>query len=117
LLVRVVITGATGNVGTSVVQSLSSDSGIDTIVGLARHLPKMSFSKTEWATVDVASSDLVSHFRGAHAVIHLAWLGTSSSRLARLLASRAVALALLLSPTVNAIPRAERNRCRREECS
>src|SRR5205085_5805577 len=30
--------------------------------------------KTDWAEADVASSDLVPYFRGADAVVHLAWL-------------------------------------------
>lgn len=71
---RVVITGASGNVGTSLLHSLSSDPGVETIVGLARRRPGAMFAKTEWAVADVASSDLVPQFRGADAVVHLAWL-------------------------------------------
>jgi uncharacterized protein YbjT (DUF2867 family) len=36
---RVVVTGATGNVGTSVVASLVGDPGVDEVVGLARRAP------------------------------------------------------------------------------
>ncbi|MFB7506158.1 NAD-dependent epimerase/dehydratase family protein [Streptomyces broussonetiae] len=73
---RVVVVGATGNLGTSVVQTLRAEPLIDSILGLARRLPQWSPAKTEWASADVAedSTDLAGHFAGADAVIHLAWL-------------------------------------------
>ena len=71
---RVVVTGASGNVGTSVLRSLGHDPAVDSILGLARRIPEARFSKTEWAAADVAYSDLTEHFRGADAVVHLAWL-------------------------------------------
>jgi UDP-glucose 4-epimerase len=72
--VRVVIVGATGNVGTSIIRSCSHDDRIDSIVGLARRVPDIDLPKTTWARADVTHSDLASHFDGADAVIHLAWL-------------------------------------------
>ena len=71
---RVVITGATGNAGTSLVQVLAQDPAIDEIVGLARRRPQLEMPRTTWATADVVSDDLVEHFRGADCVVHLAWL-------------------------------------------
>lgn len=71
---RIVVVGATGNAGTSVVQALGEDDRVASVLGLARRLPRWSPPKTEWATADVADDDLVGHFRGADAVIHLAWL-------------------------------------------
>jgi UDP-glucose 4-epimerase len=72
---RVVIVGASGNVGTSLVQLLSDDPEVTTILGLARRRPDWSPAKTEWATVDVGGhDDLTPHFRGADVVVHLAWL-------------------------------------------
>src|SRR2546423_14498220 len=71
---KVVVTGATGNVGTSVVQALSADPAVDSIVGLARRLPATVIGKVQWREADVRSSDLTSIFRGADAVGHLAWL-------------------------------------------
>ena len=70
---RVVVTGATGNVGTSVLHALVSEPAVDSIVGIARRLPEISFPKTEWAKADVVSDDLVPLFRGADVVVHLVW--------------------------------------------
>jgi UDP-glucose 4-epimerase len=71
---RVVVTGATGNVGTSVLDALRDDDRVESILGLVRRMPDASFPKTTFATADVAEDDLVAHFRGADAVVHLAWL-------------------------------------------
>ena len=71
---RVVVTGATGNVGTSLVPALAADPAVDEILGLARRLPALELPKVTWAEADVSSSDLEPHFRGADAVVHLAWL-------------------------------------------
>jgi UDP-glucose 4-epimerase len=71
---RIVVTGATGNVGTSVVQALSDDPAVEEIVGLARRLPRWRPPKTRWVQADIVTSELEPHFAGADAVIHLAWL-------------------------------------------
>ena len=71
---RVVVTGASGNVGTSVVRALSDDPAVESILGLARRRPALAVPKVEWATADVSRSDLHPLFRGADAVVHLAWL-------------------------------------------
>ncbi|MEU9487493.1 NAD-dependent epimerase/dehydratase family protein [Streptomyces decoyicus] len=73
---KVVVVGATGNVGTSVVRALSEEPAVGSVLGLARRPCQLSVAKTRWACVDVGDpqADLVSHFRGADAVINLAWL-------------------------------------------
>src|SRR3954453_1735919 len=71
---RVVVVGATGNVGTSTLKSLGEDERIDSILGIARRRSELELPKVEWAEADIRSADLVSLFRGADAVIHLAWL-------------------------------------------
>jgi nucleoside-diphosphate-sugar epimerase len=71
---RVVITGATGNAGTSLIDALSGEDRVDSIVGIARRVPDISLPKTEWVSADVARDDLNVHFRGADVVVHLAWL-------------------------------------------
>jgi UDP-glucose 4-epimerase len=72
--VRVVVVGATGNVGTSVLRALGEDDAVTSILGLARRRPQVSFAKTEFASADVTRDKLVPHFRTADCVIHLAWL-------------------------------------------
>ncbi|MEU6790942.1 NAD-dependent epimerase/dehydratase family protein [Nonomuraea wenchangensis] len=71
---RVVVVGATGNVGTSLVRALSTDERVTSIVGVARRLPGWRVDRTEWRQADVASADLTRIFDGADAVVHLAWL-------------------------------------------
>jgi UDP-glucose 4-epimerase len=71
---RVVVVGATGNVGTSLLRALGAAPEVDEVLGLARRLPELSWPKVEWARADVTSADLVPLFRGADAVVHLAWL-------------------------------------------
>jgi nucleoside-diphosphate-sugar epimerase len=72
---KVVVTGATGNVGTSLVDALGADEAVQSIVGLARRLPSgPPPPKVEWRRADIVTDDLVAHFRGADCVVHLAWL-------------------------------------------
>jgi nucleoside-diphosphate-sugar epimerase len=44
------------------------------IVGIARRLPELRSPRTTWVAADVVTASLEEHFRGADAVIHLAWL-------------------------------------------
>jgi UDP-glucose 4-epimerase len=71
---RIVVVGATGNVGTSVVEALGRDGAVDSVLGLARRPTNARYPKTEFAAADVSRDDLVPHFRDADCVIHLAWL-------------------------------------------
>jgi UDP-glucose 4-epimerase len=71
---RIVITGATGNVGTSVLRSLAADPRVEEIVGIARRRPDLEHPRTRWVAADVAEVDLRPFFADADAVIHLAWL-------------------------------------------
>lgn len=73
-MTRIVVTGATGNVGTSVLRALSADPSVDEIVGVARRLPQIEFARTRFVAADVARDELAPIFDGADAVIHLAWL-------------------------------------------
>jgi nucleoside-diphosphate-sugar epimerase len=68
-----VVTGASGNVGTSVLRKLALHGKVAEIVGLARRLPALQMPKTEWVAADIDSDDLVPIFAGADAVVHLAW--------------------------------------------
>jgi UDP-glucose 4-epimerase len=71
---RIVVTGATGNVGTSVVAALAADPRVTEIVGIARRRPQWESPRTTWAVADVVDAPLTDLFAGADAVIHLAWL-------------------------------------------
>ncbi|MBO0864013.1 MAG: NAD-dependent epimerase/dehydratase family protein [Mycobacterium sp.] len=71
---RVVVVGATGNIGTSVVEVLAADEQIDAIVGVARRRPEWRPPKTTWVQADTSRDDLETHFRGADAVVQLAWI-------------------------------------------
>ena len=71
---RVVVVGATGNVGTSLLASLGDDETIDSLLGVARRKPHITFPKTKWASADISRDDLVPLFEGADVVVHLAWL-------------------------------------------
>ncbi|HEX5525995.1 MAG TPA: DUF892 family protein [Solirubrobacterales bacterium] len=70
---KVVVTGATGNVGTSTVEALGQSPEIEEIVGLARRAPSREMAKTRWVEANVLIDDLAPIFEGADAVIHLAW--------------------------------------------
>jgi len=71
---RVVITGATGNAGTSLLHQLTHDPAVEEIVGLARRRPQLDLPRTRWVEADITRDDLAAHFRGADCVVHLAWL-------------------------------------------
>jgi UDP-glucose 4-epimerase len=81
---RVVVTGASGNVGTSLLRALADDHDVEEIVGLARRRPKRELPKTEWQMADIERDDLVPLFLGADCVVHLAWAIQPSHDLAAL---------------------------------
>jgi UDP-glucose 4-epimerase len=70
---RVAVVGATGNVGTSVLHSLSLDPEIEAVRGVSRRPPAASFDKTEFVAADIGSDRLTPIFEGMDAVIHLGW--------------------------------------------
>jgi UDP-glucose 4-epimerase len=84
--VRVVITGATGNVGTSLLECLADDEQVDSVVGLSRR-PASNRStidlrsaevpagtQPDLRVADVSRDRLDDHVEGADALVHLAWL-------------------------------------------
>lgn len=77
---RIVITGATGNVGSALVRRLSEGSAHD-LVGVARRPPggpaDAPFADVEWVAADLTQDSSLPALRraltGADAVVHLAW--------------------------------------------
>jgi nucleoside-diphosphate-sugar epimerase len=75
---RVVVTGASGNVGTALLRRLAAD-GHDA-VGISRRRPadEPPFAGVPWHQIDVGSRSapaaLTEAMRGADAVVHLAWM-------------------------------------------
>ena len=70
---RVVVVGATGNIGSSLVRALLDEPAVESIVGVARRLPASSTPGVEYVAADVVDDPLVPVFRGADAIVHLAW--------------------------------------------
>lgn len=73
---KVVVTGATGNLGTACLRELTAD-GRHEVVGVARRGPDLEraspLASVTWHPADVGHDDLDSVLAGADAVVHLAW--------------------------------------------
>jgi nucleoside-diphosphate-sugar epimerase len=76
---RIVVVGATGNVGSAVLTRLHAEPGVD-LVGVARRIPDHSvrpYADVAWHAIDIGDDDaaarLTEVFGGADAVISVAW--------------------------------------------
>src|SRR6187431_340599 len=81
---KVVVTGASGNVGTAVLRALREAPEVSEVGGVARRVPRRvpppPYDTATWASIDVGGTDgravieaLARVMDGASAVIHLAW--------------------------------------------
>lgn len=70
----VVVVGATGNIGTAVLDALSADPSVAAIRAVARRPPQQAWPKTTFHAADITVDDLTAVVAGADAVVHLAWL-------------------------------------------
>lgn len=70
---RIVVVGATGNVGSALVRTLLADPGADEVVGFARRVPDTAPAGVRYVAGDVRTHDLATLFAGADAVVNLAW--------------------------------------------
>jgi UDP-glucose 4-epimerase len=73
--VRVVVIGATGNIGTATVRALLADRQVTSVVGVARRLPPTPSDwpdRMTWVRADI-SRDALDVVEDADVVIHLAW--------------------------------------------
>lgn len=71
---RVVVTGASGNVGSTLVERLADHEQVTSIVGICRRSHAWRPPRTEWHFLDVSEDDLAPAFSGADVVVHLAWI-------------------------------------------
>jgi hypothetical protein len=71
---RVVVVGATGNHGSSLVRRLARDPEVEGVVGIARRRPASPCRASRGRTADITKDDLAPLLRGADAVVHLGWL-------------------------------------------
>lgn len=75
---RIVITGASGNVGTALLRRLQ-ETGDHDLVGVVRRPPRAAgvYERVRWHSLDLAEQDAEVQLRpildGADAVVHLAW--------------------------------------------
>ena len=72
---RIVITGASGNIGSAALRELSAG-GDHELTAVARRLPDLDdagAASVRWHAADVSHDDLTTVFTGADAVVHLAW--------------------------------------------
>jgi nucleoside-diphosphate-sugar epimerase len=76
---RIVVVGASGNVGTALLRRLADEAGVDHVVGVSRRMPPDSppYEAAGWVSCDIgadsAVQELTDAFRGADAVVHLGW--------------------------------------------
>jgi nucleoside-diphosphate-sugar epimerase len=70
---KIVITGASGNVGTALIRALAADGRVSEIVGVARRMPQEHTPKVRWVTADLARQSVAAHLDGAGALVNLAW--------------------------------------------
>jgi nucleoside-diphosphate-sugar epimerase len=74
--VKIVVTGATGNVGTAVLRALAASGSVDHVTGVARRVTddvREAFPWVEWHAGHVGVDDLEPALQRADALIHLAW--------------------------------------------
>jgi UDP-glucose 4-epimerase len=85
---RVVVVGATGNVGTALLRRLAGEPEVTEIVGIARRIPSPRaghpYTIANWRSIDISADEatdrLSQAFAGADVVVSLAWAIAPSHR-------------------------------------
>ena len=97
---RVVVVGASGNIGTALLEQLDREAAVAEIAAVARRLPSPTSSKPQarvtWHQADVTADELDPIFGDADVVVHLAWLFQPTHRPSDTWANNAVGTARLL---------------------
>ncbi|WP_067433620.1 NAD-dependent epimerase/dehydratase family protein [Nocardioides jensenii] len=73
---RIVVTGASGNLGSAAIRALTEDGAHDVLAVARRRpsgIPSAAPTSVEWREIDVATANLVPVVHGADVVVHLAW--------------------------------------------
>jgi nucleoside-diphosphate-sugar epimerase len=89
---RVVVVGASGNVGTALLRRFADDASVTSVVGVARRVPRQTppapYRVASWVECDIAAPTAVDVLApvlgGADAVVHLAWAVQPSHQRRRL---------------------------------
>jgi nucleoside-diphosphate-sugar epimerase len=97
--VRVVVVGATGNVGLSLVLELAKDPAVDEVIGVARRPPDLALPTVRWHAADISLSPL-DVVAGADVVVHLAWKIQPQHREAQMLMTNVVGTRRLVDAVV-----------------
>lgn len=104
---KIVVLGATGNVGTALLRRLHAAPDVTQIVGVSRGGPERSgepYGGVQWHTVDVAAKEstgqLAEILRGADAVVDLVWLIRPNRDVARMHATNVDGLVHVLDAVV-----------------
>lgn len=69
---RIVVVGASGNIGIALLRALERESATASLVGVSRRAPDRP-GTVEWRSADIARDELEPIFEGADAVVSLAW--------------------------------------------
>ncbi|MBA3265127.1 MAG: NAD-dependent epimerase/dehydratase family protein [Nocardioidaceae bacterium] len=95
---RVVVVGASGNIGTALLEKLEGEAAVTEVAAVARRLPPVAPTSptVTWHRGDIATDDLDPLLRGADVVVHLAWLFQPTHRPSSTWANNAVGTARLL---------------------
>lgn len=71
---KVVVTGASGQLGTLVLSGLAANRKVKSVIALDLAPPSIPSPKTTWIKADLRDPGLDRHFEGADALIHLAFI-------------------------------------------
>lgn len=71
---RVVVIGATGNVGGRLVEALVAEPAVDEVVGASRRRPDEFPATAQWRPLDLRTDDPAPLLADADVVVHLGWL-------------------------------------------